>query len=1135
MKLVPFKSVAGALRVAAGVAAVCATLMSGEAWCQSQGQAQRWHKTLEELKGLSVNDPLPSLARRGMPVRLVHGYGYRLSSNGIEIPATLFSVPQCRMSPAGRDIDCADHTQSPDAAALVAVLALTKHPDRRGKALPAALMLAPPGAAHGAEGGDLKTLTPANAGGPLTADKFFWITIDRQQDRRLAPVGIAFCLDECDTSGPLYTLNEAQSGDVGPVVTTGEAAPRPQAPAGTPGGVGVPPPGVTPPVMTAAGRGNTGAPAQTPAPEIIVTVHDVPPEYTDKVLFRLVLSAVRMRSGASLAEITGIRSVSVPPDPGTNRQKVVVLTMKDGAAVDTVGAEHGICGQNCDINLSLHPRYVDSKAGSDPHFFAVMRRNDPDSLDLFYKRLNVHYGVEIPKLPSRQPGVSLVYLPDDSLFLITFKAGRAQAEAFTEIPRWDNGTRNVLRLSVPPPPLGPSLTATDDPALPPPGVTNVANATPGVTPPATANPAQTPPRATATPAPPGPNAPAVPPQPAPPPGPATTNPAAVAPGPVAPNPAGPGPVAPGPVAPGPVAPGQVAPGPVAPGPVAPGPVAPGPVAPAPVAPGQQTAVAPNTPAPATPPPAQGNGIPPPGVTAIVTQPSPPPQAPPSPPPAPAQPAVPLHYVLKAAEPRPDGWSSIRLAKRLLDILRASATQFSLKDGDFSRPPQLELTTMEDAVIAWSGTRPQGTPEWVPSRPVEGVKFSAAAPAQPAPPPAGRPGGQGPRIRPNDPVAVSEFTIETPFLYERWQVSIDAVRKVNGQEMPDSSNELCSFSLTFTGSNERIKLTPAEQGGKRILQSDPLSSQKFASLFRLPAQFEVQNNDANATCAPQHGDLGAFETWKSSDHPADRALGRIEVRVSLGIRGRWLLGLFGPQSIGAGLDDASATKVSDAKDDIINSLIKFLGSVREQRFQYTQPMKAAIGYDLALMSSADAASRGFAEPSVLAGGYRQPKTNDFELDREGNKRLDDFLQGPHCCGSAADLQQVGERISRYSRLFGELSGESHPVAVYVGAAPSLRNLCSAWKEMTHDVASLSGGPRVFGIVFANTSAGQINEQLDHIGRGRDKALGLRVRALTCEGESGSMLLVVPFPDLVARPPETVLNAAFDIVQEWMALN
>jgi hypothetical protein len=88
-------------------------------------------------------------------------------------------------------------------------------------------------------------------------------------------------------------------------------------------------------------------------------------------------------------------------------------------------------------------------------------------------------------------------------------------------------------------------------------------------------------------------------------------------------------------------------------------------------------------------------------------------------------------------------------------------------------------------------------------------------------------------------------------------------------------------------------------------------------------------------------------------------------------------------------------------------------------------------------------------------------------------------------------------------------------------------------MTRDIAGLSGTPRVFGIVFANTSAGQIEGQLERTGRGAPINLGLRGRALTCEGENKSMAMVVPFPDLVSRDPKTIVGPAFDVVQQWMA--
>jgi hypothetical protein len=406
--------------------------------------------------------------------------------------------------------------------------------------------------------------------------------------------------------------------------------------------------------------------------------------------------------------------------------------------------------------------------------------------------------------------------------------------------------------------------------------------------------------------------------------------------------------------------------------------------------------------------------------------------------------------------------------------------------------------------------------------------------QTAPPTFVRPGLQGARIRAGDAVAFGEFRIDRPYLYDQWQAAIEAVRKINDREAPDASNELCSFSLSFNGSSEPLRLTRSEQAGKRLLLSEPISPQRFKGLLNLPVRLEVQNNDANATCATQHSQLGIFaDGWKSSESPADPSTGRVETRADLAIRGRWLLGLYGPQSIGTGLDDASDLVISDAKDDIINSFIRFLDKVRKSDFQDSQPIVRAVGYDLALMTGADAGARGFTEKSVLSGGYRQPRTDLFQLDDEGQARLNDFLAGPSSSGAAADFQQVGEKIRRYSSLFGELSGESHPIAIYVGAAPSLWNLCSSWRDMTRDVALLSGTPRVFGIVFANTSAGQIDGQLDLSFRSAAKPLGLRGRGLTCEGENRSMALVVPFPDLVSLAPRTVVGPAFAVVQQWMA--
>ena len=85
-------------------------------------------------------------------------------------------------------------------------------------------------------------------------------------------------------------------------------------------------------------------------------------------------------------------------------------------------------------------------------------------------------------------------------------------------------------------------------------------------------------------------------------------------------------------------------------------------------------------------------------------------------------------------------------------------------------------------------------------------------------------------------------------------------------------------------------------------------------------------------------------------------------------------------------------------------------------------------------------------------------------------------------------------------------------------------------MTADVAaSFASKPRVFGVVFANASAGQIDQQLGRNERGSNEAIAARTRAATCNGEGGSALLFVSFPDLVSHTPESMLAQAFGAVR------
>jgi hypothetical protein len=186
----------------------------------SQGHIHGWQTTLAKLKSSPINDPLPAFATRGKPIWLVRGGSYVVHSNGAEIPVTVFSAPYCAMPPGNTDVVCSDELANARTAltssAVVAVLALTKRPDRRWADLPIAMLLAPQrdiSDSLWSKGAwlrpkDVRALTLVNTAGRLPKDRFFWIPLD-DQIQRLAPAAAVFCLDECDPDGPLYTLDEA--------------------------------------------------------------------------------------------------------------------------------------------------------------------------------------------------------------------------------------------------------------------------------------------------------------------------------------------------------------------------------------------------------------------------------------------------------------------------------------------------------------------------------------------------------------------------------------------------------------------------------------------------------------------------------------------------------------------------------------------------------------------------------------------------------------------------------------------------------------------------------------------------------------------------------------------------------------
>jgi hypothetical protein len=239
-------------------------------------------------------------------------------------------------------------------------------------------------------------------------------------------------------------------------------------------------------------------------------------------------------------------------------------------------------------------------------------------------------------------------------------------------------------------------------------------------------------------------------------------------------------------------------------------------------------------------------------------------------------------------------------------------------------------------------------------------------------------------------------------------------------------------------------------------------------------------------------------------------------------GRWLLGLYGPQNIGVGLD-ASAGAIADAQDQILISLTRFLDDFHAQSFK-------SPAVDLVLMTSSGASS-AFPEKDVITGTSRRPRSEKLQLDHEGDRRLAAFLSGPSSAGAEASFKSVGDMITRYGQAAGESSGQRQPIAIYVGAARPRPDSCPEWKKMTADVAAnLSSKPRVFGVVFANASAGQIDQQLGRNERGDNEAIAAaRTRVATCNGEGGSALLFVSFPDLVSHAPESMLSPAFEAIR------
>jgi hypothetical protein len=536
--------------------------------------------------------------------------------------------------------------------------------------------------------------------------------------------------------------------------------------------------------------------------------------------------------------------------------------------------------------------------------------------------------------------------------------------------------------------------------------------------------------------------------------------------------------------------------------------------------------------------------------------APPPAADRTPPPAPAPPPRPiaLHYVIKpAASGMLPGWTPDRMAKRLVALVASTRGAFVLKSRDgsevaSSEPP--ELTPSGDAVVAWSGDRPAGPADLV----FRGTDAVAVVPGTQSPEPqAASSTLAGPRLHRSDLVSFAEFRIAAPFLYDQWQARTEIVTKVYGQEQADAEDDLCQFSLLIPRSGLlsfmtiSLGLNLEEDAGKRFLVSPPVIMP--SQLMRAdgePFHLDVRSTAADPACVGQRRKLapatasgGATAAWRVSEVPGSPSTGRMDIRPSsLTLRGRWLLGLYSPDnispgSIAAGSEDVSRS-AADLPSQIFNSLTAFLDDFRERSFERGGRESQAVGADLAVISAADSAATAFAEKNVIIGKFRQPPpgSDRFRLDAEGNRRLSAFTSNSASAGGEVSFRTVGQTIRHYTQLFGDFSGDSPPIAIYLGSAHPVHDACLQWKAMTAEVARLPGGPQVFGLVFADAGSEEIGRQLGQNGRDEDEALAADTRSPTCQGEGGPSLLFVSFPDAVSSP-QTILRSAFSVLERWAA--
>lgn len=491
-----------------------------------------------------------------------------------------------------------------------------------------------------------------------------------------------------------------------------------------------------------------------------------------------------------------------------------------------------------------------------------------------------------------------------------------------------------------------------------------------------------------------------------------------------------------------------------------------------------------------------------------------------------------HLIFQAHVEQP-GWSPDSANRRLLQLLQgngAAPARVVLKTsgGQIVASDGQKIESLEDGLMVWSGEVPQSDYTWQVDGLPAGITYQPATLFVPV-----RNGDR--RFRPNDLVSYAVVSIPALLLYDRWYMEVSAVNRIYGRDKPIEANELCEFHLIAQSSgasndNFDVALKLASQGGTRVLRTtEPIETGRLP-IGEKSWQLDVRGHGGGARCAPGQTKLPPLSQWSVSE---ESNTGVMSVGATVSPRGRWFLGLYAPQDMGAVEGDSRS--IADAQQEIFKRFTIWLEDWRARYFSSAEPARAALGFDLALLSGADGAVENLpiVEASILTGKFRRAPTQTFQLDNEAGQRVNEFMSGPKSAGGAPSFPTLGQSIRRYSHLFGAIADDRAPMVVYVGANKPLPTSCPEWVRVTQEIAMLPGKPRVLAVAFTNSSASDIGRDLGMDAQVRVVTFNTLSRGYACDGANRSTLVFVPFSDLVAQKPGDVLGGVFRVLDLWFA--